>query len=1045
MNITAFRAVEFDKEGNPNYQDNVIPRKVYDIGITISKAESICLNSTFTSINARYKAGLGKSPIKKVEIGEAELSEVWGIREQFDIHDFCEKLNSEEKNPKHDGTAVLKGNYAGGIKGKHCNQGANYLFFDIDIKRDGDELNNPELATNKVALAKLLKILQEHAVFVWRSSSGMGIAGVLYVPRLAGIKDNRKHLAIGNSITDFLERLFAKEHGIKVKFDTAQNRFRQVRYLAHQKEQVRLNPKPTAFHFEVTESEVEHNGSRDYEYSDYRPEEGSIRQQFNLDNPIEGLLMKYGFTQVSDKRYKHPKTTSNSTGVVLGEIFFNHSQSYSEKHQVFDSFSLAAFTEGMSIKEFEGYLKSIGYRNRDVDLTELKKQAESVSDEKSIWRIAQKVKLVSESERREWVATIDVNEKVRQHFINYLFIKPLSIRYDRCISIEQYITEISAHIFDYADDQGRIVVCAETGTGKSTAIIKEFARLRPNKRLLFVAPLTVIVDQLKKEGYPGLTGSSSEKEFSEALESNVVITTQEQAIKLLYHSEFDYVAIDEIHSMISANSYKDGVISKLAALVKKNTLIGLTGTPIQVLSDLGFKLLKVDSEKNPNQLIQRKDNRQPERIILQHQETVKGRAIYRVNSKKAIERVVKELVKMGYDPKTIAVFESSLEIKLGENYRGLVINQTFGSDVKVVLTTALLDEGLSLYDKNFTDVVFIENEYRPSPQPMKQFINRFRKDDDERKYYQYLRVSRKDEPRGFKNTFESDRKRLLSEEVKSTYGAMGSDDDFINEDGSINEFYLANHLSEKFFNSFSREEFNEFLELNYNLKVEVDWDYRTTDIKLSKTKDDIEARIVDLILNQLAEVEAVVQVHTLDKELKSCLERGYRGENEVFIKANMERFETILKWILEIKELNYDHSVIIISDGKMDKPQNVKSKIELLKMQLVLTRPRTPRDKKIKLKYENFFAELNKQVSIEKVEVFQLWKRLVALGKPKTYILNHFIALNTKWFCDSKKGIYRIKSEHPNIWRRHYKSWYTLLPQSEVQLSVFEGESTPDY
>ncbi len=341
MKITALRDVEFDDKGNPIYHDNIIPKINYDISISASKVTTICHNSTFTSIDSYYKEEDGKVPEKKVDIDGETIKEIWGIREQFDIEELCKKVNKEKKKQKHNNTAILKGNYVGGTKGKHCKQGANYLFFDIDIKRDGDESHNPHLASNKATLAKLVKVLKEHAVFVWRSSSGLGVAGVLYVPKLAGVKNTRRHLAIGNAIISYLEDLVLKEHGIKVKFDNAQSKFRQIRYLAHQEEKVTINPRPTAFYFEVSEKEVKYNSSKGFEYKYHRAEEGSIRYQFNQDNPIDKVLLKSGFVSVGGNRYKHPLTTSYSTGAVVGSIFFNHSQSFSEKHEVFDSFGLA--------------------------------------------------------------------------------------------------------------------------------------------------------------------------------------------------------------------------------------------------------------------------------------------------------------------------------------------------------------------------------------------------------------------------------------------------------------------------------------------------------------------------------------------------------------------------------------------------------------------------------------------------------------------------------------------------------------------------------
>ena len=44
-----------------------------------------------------------------------------------------------------------------------------------------------------------------------------------------------------------------REAGIDVKFDSAQNKFRQLRYLARQKQKIKLNPDPNIIEYIVSE------------------------------------------------------------------------------------------------------------------------------------------------------------------------------------------------------------------------------------------------------------------------------------------------------------------------------------------------------------------------------------------------------------------------------------------------------------------------------------------------------------------------------------------------------------------------------------------------------------------------------------------------------------------------------------------------------------------------------------------------------------------------------------------------------------------------
>ena len=72
-------------------------------------------------------------------------------------------------------------------------------------------------------------------------------------------------------------------------------------------------------------------------------------------------------------------------------------------------------------------------------------------------------------------------------------------------------------------------------------------------------PLTGIVEQIKSEhpNIVSLTGSSEPEEHTKAKTFPIVIGTYEQGYKHLSDpNTFDYVVIDEVHNLITANSYK---------------------------------------------------------------------------------------------------------------------------------------------------------------------------------------------------------------------------------------------------------------------------------------------------------------------------------------------------------------------------------------------------------------------------------------------------------------------------------------------------------
>lgn len=126
---------------------------------------------------------------------------------------------------KSKGFVLSKRLLSGGIstlENSICN-GSPFLIVDIDIKID----ENPDLYSSNGIPNELNNEVFEYfktiSLLVARSSSGIGICAILYVPSLVGVNDNNRHKDMGVEIYKFINEKLKPP--IKIQFDEYQARF----------------------------------------------------------------------------------------------------------------------------------------------------------------------------------------------------------------------------------------------------------------------------------------------------------------------------------------------------------------------------------------------------------------------------------------------------------------------------------------------------------------------------------------------------------------------------------------------------------------------------------------------------------------------------------------------------------------------------------------------------------------------------------------------------------------------------------------------------
>lgn len=220
-------------------------------------------------------------------------------------------------------------------------------------------------------------------------------------------------------------------------------------------------------------------------------------------------------------------------------------------------------------------------------------------------------------------------------------------------------------------------------------------------------------------------------------------------------------------------------------------------------------------------------NRSVSRTVMTHLlQRPQGKVLIRVNGIDPCKAIIKELIqKRIYRKNEILQLYSTSEIKGSTDYMNLAHNSKFLDRYKIVFTTSLIDEGLSIDQAGFTDVIFIETDYNPRPEPIKQFFARFRNEDANRKNYLYLRKKKCQIPTCFRpqELFENGVEALQnntndeSMDVLTTYDNLFSNNNYYYNNENINPYYLAFASTELLFQKMNIEQFLAYLKLNYNL------------------------------------------------------------------------------------------------------------------------------------------------------------------------------------------------------------------------------------
>jgi hypothetical protein len=296
--------------------------------------------------------------------------------------------------------------------------------------------------------------------------------------------------------------------------------------------------------------------------------------------------------------------------------------------------------------------------------------------------------------------------------------------------------------------QVKLDLSSGTGTGKSFFASKDLPSFFKNLnglKTVIVFPLNSKTEKdAKQYKIPFVTGehlkTGKSKVLKAALKSDVILTNI---------NTFEFLAekigkqlnviIDESHTLPNAmtSGYKPKETLKMFEAAKRfsKVLILMSGTQKKYFNLIGFKKIQVKQSERPKiKLTVKKKELKTELAVLdfiQNYGKLEGKKLLiKIQSKEAIERIYKLLIRKGYLKKQIVKLYSCPKIKKTDDYKRIINSESneesFADDVEIILCTSFVNEGLDIYSSFEIITVSVLSHHTIDVDDEIQFFDRHR-------------------------------------------------------------------------------------------------------------------------------------------------------------------------------------------------------------------------------------------------------------------------------------------------------------------------------
>jgi hypothetical protein len=440
-----------------------------------------------------------------------------------------------------------------------------------------------------------------------------------------------------------------------------------------------------------------------------------ITQKKRKERVLTGKKARTGFDLC--ERYAQEKVKEEETC----EDAFEHKRRYCF------FFGLKAIRLGISKEDLVNHIESVFIERNSTLTSGYREQLLSAYDtySKSFGKDKQELYNLS-TERQEQVLTLAKNERLN----------------NKAQELDELLQRYK-----------KLEVIANTGIGKNYAAIngiRESFVARTGGKVVLVCSLNAKIKkdyiQYGDKSITYVTGERLNKEnpftiWKEVEECNIILCNQNQYESVVRYIHFELnlpilSIIDEIQTL--AQAYKEKVSSQMYNALNKYSLeqIIMTGTPLDYFNSLGYKRVRVQSYHSPINLEVRGSSKKWVLDLLNLiREYDKELLLIKYNSKRKLEQAQEFLIKKGIKPEQILVIHSDNTKEVRDRYEHRLNSDkknSFAPEVKVVLCTSAINEGIDIYSEREIISVNFERTGFINPHQLVQFSDRWRTNKDKK-------------------------------------------------------------------------------------------------------------------------------------------------------------------------------------------------------------------------------------------------------------------------------------------------------------------------
>ena len=299
------------------------------------------------------------------------------------------------------------------------------------------------------------------------------------------------------------------------------------------------------------------------------------------------------------------------------------------------------------------------------------------------------------------------------------------------VTFKKYLSEADKEVEQILTDDNNYNLIAFTGSGKSEAIIKKIQS--KNLNAIFLTPYESTSKQLEsKYKVKAIYGSVSLDVVKGYVKSsNLIVSTYDGLRKILearLMPEEYILTIDEAHNLVTHSNFRGPALRNISDnMTRFKKIINITGTPEGVLNN-DYKNIKFVKHNQPNLIANYtiiKTEEHSNIACVDHiinNKPGSGKVIIFKNSIKSLEEISDALVQRGIEKRRIKILNATTKDE--KLFEEIVENEKIPAEVKYVLTTSVISDGVNIVNQNIEAVYLLDVN---NLLLLRQFVARFRK------------------------------------------------------------------------------------------------------------------------------------------------------------------------------------------------------------------------------------------------------------------------------------------------------------------------------